>query len=119
MAITTPEKAVARYRRAMRERGVRVLYVRLYTDLYGRTVGEALGRNIEYLEEIVDGVKKDGYEIGKAEPLKPFIVSKKLRALCVAGAVAFTGLLCWIGFGLPGWWRSKSKEKVGGGPRVS
>lgn len=103
MAKTSPGEAVARYRRAVRERGVRILYVRLYTDLYGMTPRESLDRNIKFLGDIIGGVKADGFRVGKAEPLKPFIVSRRMRALCVAGAIAFTGLLCWAGFGLPGW----------------
>lgn len=98
-----PAKAVARFRRAVRERGIRFLYVRLYPNYFGLPAPEALDENIDYVEDIVKGVKADGYEIGTAQPLQPFISRKITRAACIAGAVAFAALLCNIGFGLPGW----------------
>ncbi len=103
LAKTPAPKAIDRYRRAARERGVRVLYVRLYTGFYGRSVDEALDENIEYLAALMDGLKKDGFETGVAVPLKPFVVSKYLRAMSVAGGVALVALMCFAGFGLPGW----------------
>ncbi|HOX27553.1 MAG TPA: DUF5693 family protein [bacterium] len=98
-----PPIALSRFNRAVRERGIRVLYVRLYTSSLGKSPDENLKLNIEYLEKLVGELKADGYKIGKAEPLKPFIVSKALRALCLAGAVAFVGLLCGAAFGFPQW----------------
>jgi hypothetical protein len=100
---TPPAVAVARYRRAARERGVRVLYVRFYTSFNGETPHESLEDNMKYLGGIIDGIKADGFKIGRATPLPPFLISKKMQSACVAGAIAFTGLLCWIGFGLPCW----------------
>lgn len=101
LAELPPDKAVARYVRAVRERGVRVLYVRGYSDLYGREPGEALESNIQYVAALTEALKKEGYEIGKAQPLGPFIVSKPLKALAAAGAVAFTGLLLFSVSGFP------------------
>jgi hypothetical protein len=103
MGKNPPSKALTRYRRAVRERGIRLLYVRLYTpDYFGKSAMGALEENIKYLKDLTDGLKSDGYTIGEARPLQPFIVRRVTRAACVAGAVAFAGLLCWIGFGLPG-----------------
>lgn len=96
-----PDKAVARYMRAVRERGVRVLYVRGYTDLYGRLPGEALESNFQYIEALATAIKSEGYEVGRAVPLEPFIISKTLKAIAAAGAVAFTGLLLFSVAGFP------------------
>lgn len=101
LAEIPPDKAVARYVRAVRERGVRVLYVRGYSDLYGRAPGEALESNIEYIAALSEALKKEGYETGKAQPLGPFIISKPLKALAAAGAIAFTGLLLLSVSGFP------------------
>lgn len=103
MAKNPPEKALTRFRRAVRERGIRFLYVRLYTpDFYGKDAAGALEENMDFIQKLADGIKSDGYTVGEAKPLTPFIVSRPMRAACVAGAVALAGLLCWIGFGLPG-----------------
>lgn len=101
LAKTPRPEAVDRFRRAVRERGIRYVYVRPYTTLYGLSPGEALERNIEYVEEIAGGIKADGFETGVIEPMKPFIVSRLLRTVCIAGAAAFVWLLGCAALGLP------------------
>ncbi len=103
IAITPQRKAVERFRRAARERGVRVLYVRFYSNMYGQPARQEIERNIEYVGKIADALCKDGFVIGKAEPQIPLIISKRSRAAAAAGAVAFVGLLCAVAFGLPAW----------------
>ncbi len=93
LAKTPEDEAVSRFRRAVRERGIKMVYVRPYTTLYGLSPEEALERNIEYIEEIAAGIRADGFEIGDVEPMGPFIISQFLRAICLAGAAAFVWLL--------------------------
>ena len=103
LAELAPRKAVDRYRRAVRERGIRAIYVRPYTALHGRRPEQALTENLEYIDDLVRSLREDGFETGKAKPLPPFIVSGPLRGLCIAGAVALTGLLAGAVFGFPAW----------------
>jgi len=85
--------AIERYLRAVRDRGVRVLYVRPYSNLYGLGLKEIFETNIEYTANLVGALEKAGYKTGKAEPLGPFVISKPLRGICIAGAAALAGLL--------------------------
>lgn len=62
MARLSPASLVARYRRAVRERGARFLYLRFFPGL-------DLGRNLSYLRRLSDGLKADGFKLGEARPL--------------------------------------------------
>ncbi len=107
MAVTPPAKAVARFRRAVRERGIRVLYVRLYPALGGLQPQESFAKNVEYVKSIKEAIENDGYTLGQVKPLPPFETDVKIRvarAMTVAGAVALVALLLALtGVSLPVW----------------
>lgn len=93
MKKATPPANIARYVRAARERGVRVFYVRLFVDDFGKNRADALDENIAYVKSLSDALKADGYVPGQVKPLPPFAVSRILRALVAAGAAALCLLL--------------------------
>ncbi len=59
-----PAVAVPRYARAVQERNVRVVYVRLM----GRAQAEAAASNVRYVGEIADAIRAKGFELGRAAP---------------------------------------------------
>lgn len=59
-----PGVALARLRRAVRERGIRFLYVRFFPGLSAEA-------NEAYLSRVSDGLRQDGFEPGLARPRLP------------------------------------------------
>ncbi|MGE5578150.1 MAG: DUF5693 family protein [Syntrophothermus sp.] len=88
MRILSRHTAVERLVRAVRERNIRVLYFRLFPVRPGGELGSGaapqawLGGkgphgslteyNVVYITEVVDGLKRAGYRIGRAEVFKSF-----------------------------------------------
>ena len=81
--------AVERWLRAVRERQVRLLYVRLFPDV-------SLEENLEYLAQIAEALEDAGYHLGRPSlPAAPATPWWKLASIAlVAGACA--GWVGWI-----------------------
>jgi hypothetical protein len=84
MSALSPAQAVARYGRAVRERGIRACYVRLF--LGGRE--DLLEFNARYLEALKRELAAGGYRAGAPVPLAPASVPLWAVLLMAAGAVA-------------------------------
>jgi len=84
IAAMRPEMAIARYARAVRERGVRACYVRLF--LAPRN--DALGFNEEYLRALGRELSSAGYNPGTPAPLAPVAVGRPVLIVMAAGTVA-------------------------------
>ncbi len=80
----TAAQAVQRYIRAVRERGVRLLYVRLLPT----ASGDVLEANAAYLADLRDGLERLGYQLGDPQPLPDLSVPKPSRAAIGLGAAA-------------------------------
>ena len=61
MAQAGPDRVVARYLRAVRERGARFLYVRLFPGL-------SSDDNLVFVRRLADALKEEGFELGRARP---------------------------------------------------
>ena len=84
-----PEEAVARYVRAVRERGVRALYLRPFLD---DAAGDLLELNVKYVAGLKAALEAEGYRLGRAVPLA--VSSPGPSALFLMGlAVAAGGIL--------------------------
>ena len=81
-----PEAAWARWARAVRERSVNLLYVRLYFD----EAPDALGRNLAYVAGVVERVRGEGHPIGVSAPRSHSHHS--LWTLAAAALVAGSGV---------------------------
>jgi hypothetical protein len=89
MEIMTHSGALARWMRAVRERGVRLLYIRPF---YRPDPGDTLTQtNLSYISDIADSLKGAGYSLDFARtpaPLKVYFIEALLIALGVlAGAL--------------------------------
>lgn len=104
MAQYQPAAAVERFVRAARERGIRLLYVRL-PELNGP---EAVEANADYISAIAAGLKRSGLATGSPHPLPdvgPAAWERALIAMGVAaaGALAFTELIRFTPSAVWGW----------------
>ena len=84
MLAMSPATAVERYTRAVRERGIRACYVRLF--LAPRP--NALDFNERYIGALKRELGVAGYRTGSPEPLAPVAVPMWALAVMAAGAVA-------------------------------
>ena len=94
-----PQDLIDKYLLAANERGVRILYLRPYTE-------EQLGGMVEHTEELVSGLRsrleREGYEVGPLRGLElSYTTSWVLRGLSAVGIVAALGLLARL---YPGVW---------------
>ncbi|MFB3882550.1 MAG: DUF5693 family protein [Armatimonadota bacterium] len=64
MLTMTPPIAVPRYARAVQERNIRAVYVRLLT----RPQKDAAGANLRYLKAVTDAIRGEGFKLGPAAP---------------------------------------------------
>lgn len=105
------EKLMARWLRAVRERGIRALYVRLYTELPDdRSLFEAppdlLAYNIAYVADMVAYLKASGFEVGPTEPLtwpgRPDV--RGWMALAMFGAIGASAMGLLRRFARLPWW---------------
>jgi hypothetical protein len=92
--------AVARMSRAVRERKVEALYLRLFVRESGLSPADTLTMNVEYVRHVADAIKKGGKTLGVVEPMPAFNVPWILRALIVGGAAALVLLLASITLGV-------------------
>ncbi|HNV72120.1 MAG TPA: DUF5693 family protein, partial [Candidatus Ozemobacteraceae bacterium] len=61
----TPDRAVARWRRAVRERRLKMLYIRCFFENRKHLTGDLLSSNLRYLENLVAGLKAEGFSIAR------------------------------------------------------
>jgi len=98
MEVYTPSKATARMIRAVRERNVRVVYLKPF--MLAKPGQDLLKTNLDYFKSVRDGLVADGFKIGYVKPLQknsPNIIIKLLIMLAFASGLAL--LLSW-GWGI-------------------
>lgn len=81
------DKAVERFVRAARERGIRVMYIRPFPATAGSGIS-AINHNLDYIEAIADGLAASGFTLGQAEPLKPYAPHEFYLVVMAAGIMA-------------------------------
>jgi hypothetical protein len=89
MARLTPPLAIERYVRAVRERNIRVAYLRLFTAV----ADDPLAQNREFVRGVAEELREHGYSPGAAVPFEPVLTDlgplgrllPPLVALLVAG----------------------------------
>lgn len=80
---------IDRFQKSVRERGVKMCYIRMY-----ETAGDDLaGDNAEYINSIANSIEKAGYTLKSAHPLGEVRVPYFVRALVMLGVVAGLVLL--------------------------
>ena len=94
---------VARYLLGVRERNIRVVYLRPYLHAEGDLSPEAA--NVEMVHDIATGLVSSGFRLGRATPLRPFGANLVLVGL-ISLAVPAIVLLLLEAFGIPSrrWW---------------
>lgn len=111
MATTTPAAAVDRYRLAVSERNIRVLYVRLFGM---KNPDTALEGSLSFIRQVAAGVEAEGYHVNQAVSFTSLPYSRLLllaiglgvigAALLLAGALFNTRWTLILGvLGLVGW----------------
>jgi hypothetical protein len=88
MQTLTPQAAVLRYARAVRERNVRACYVRLLVQ----PNDDPMARNVEYLQAVVAAIRGEGFRIGPPGPFKapedwPWVFPRALVLLALPAAL--------------------------------
>ena len=63
----TPDRAVARWRRAVRERRLKMLYVRCFFENRKRLAGDLLTGNLRYVDDLVAGLRAEGFGIARSQ----------------------------------------------------
>ncbi len=97
----TPETARERFVRAVKERSVPLLYLRIFTDSPSAT---DLARNLAYLRLVKEALLGEGFELGKvAVPHPSFGVPRGVLLLFAVGLAIFTLLLVERFFGWRRW----------------
>jgi Family of unknown function (DUF5693) len=97
-----PEEIIQRYDLGVRERNIRVVYLRPYAHQWGTRSIEAT--NVELVRQIADGVRKAGLRTGAASPFDIFVTrwwEIALASLAVPAIVLL--LLAEFGFGDRRW----------------
>ncbi len=94
----TPTTARDRLLRAVRERSIRMLYVRMFTA----PSHIILEHNTAYLSSLSDELERGGFIKGNVEPLSPFSPPQWAHLLFILSA-SLVGSLVWGAF-LPGKW---------------
>ncbi len=100
MAVYPMHRAVNRFVRAARERGVRLLYLRVRPN----SPEGLIEANTGYVRQVAEGLRADGFRIGKPQPAEDFATPPWRLAIV---ALAVTGALVWLVqavFALPGRW---------------
>ncbi len=94
---------VARYLLGVRERNIRVVYLRPYLHIEGSLSPEAA--NVEMVREIGDGLTAQGFRLGRATPLRAF-GANPLEIVIVSLAVPALILMLLETFGVRSrrWW---------------
>lgn len=112
-----PEVAVARWLRAVRERNIRLLYVRplpvtnpvfsatAVTDGFITISAETLlQQNLAYVAEITQALIADGFTLGMPQPLTKLVFPWWILPLLAAGVTVGAWWLCLHYLDLPRWW---------------
>ncbi|MCE5198376.1 MAG: DUF5693 family protein [Armatimonadota bacterium] len=80
---------VDRFQKAVRERGVRIIYVRMYDTASSNVLVD----NFDYVRAIGRAVEKAGYTLTSAHPSEEIAISRGVRAIVGAGVAAGALLL--------------------------
>jgi hypothetical protein len=83
--LPVPE-AVDRFVRGVRERNLRMIYVRPYLQTPGGV--DAVAHNLDYLARIAQGIRQAGFDLGVARPVPEVPVATLLFSLALLGACA-------------------------------
>ncbi|MEI6157895.1 MAG: DUF5693 family protein, partial [Atribacterota bacterium] len=94
----TPAEAKERFIRAVKERSIRLLYVRFFTE----PSYDLWGKNITYLRSIIQDLNESGYSWGTVSPLKPFSPPFSVLILFALSVACASAVL--YDFFLPGKW---------------
>lgn len=96
MGRISPAIAIERYRRAAKERNIRLCYVRLLLD----PAADPLAVNRDYLGRIAAELRRSGFRIGGAEALPRFELGRSRLGVGLFGVCAATA---WLLVLLVGW----------------
>ena len=89
MPTLTMPTIVDRFQKAVRERGVRMCYVRMYDT----SSADILGDNADYISRIAKSIEKAGYTLRSSHPLEELRIPKIARILAGVGVAAGAMLL--------------------------
>ena len=97
------DEVVGRYVLGVRERNIRVVYLRPWDHQDGTLSIEAT--NVEMVKGIADELKADGFKLGRATPIVPYRGNNRVLVGICALAVPsiFVLLLGFFGWYRPGW----------------
>lgn len=103
-----PQEIIERYLLGIRERNIRVVYLRPYAHQWDMRHGVAPlsieETNVEIVKLLAAGIKKDGLRLGGASPIYPFVTAPWLIALASLAIPAMLLLLLdAFGFADPRW----------------
>ncbi len=78
-----PREIVERYLLGVRERNIRVIYLRPFAHQWdvGKGPLSIEATNVQLVRQLADGVRRDGYRLGGASPIYPFVVQPWLVIL--------------------------------------
>lgn len=85
------EDAVERFARGVRERNLRVVYLRPYLQTPGGV--DAVAFNLDYVERVASAVRAAGFRLGPAAPLPELVVPEVLRWAALLAAAGSGALL--------------------------
>jgi hypothetical protein len=90
-----PRDIIERYLLGVRERNIRVIYLRPFAHQWdvGKGPLSIEATNVELVRRIAEGVKRDGYRLGGASPIYPFVVQPWLVILVSLAVPAMLLLL--------------------------
>ncbi len=101
--VLLPAAAVERYARAVRERGVRVAYVRLLPT--AEPGSDLLTTNVGYVKRVKAAIESEGFQIGEPRPAPPLEVHPAVRWLAAIGVGAMVLLAASaLGINWGAWW---------------
>ncbi len=91
-----PQKAINRFSLAVRERKVRLCYVRLFF-----TAGDPVAENVAYLRQLTSRLREDGFTVGSPQPFSsvplPVWMLPVLLAAIVAAFMWLLQSICGLG----------------------
>ncbi|MBQ9358272.1 MAG: hypothetical protein IJT95_01865 [Abditibacteriota bacterium] len=93
LATMAPETAIERYVKAVRERNVRILYLRPI-DKSGNALKSCCG----FVSALAAGLNKAGYQVKPIHRTEPMPANALLKAVCGAGAAAMLVILLSIAY---------------------
>ncbi|MDK2871094.1 MAG: hypothetical protein PWQ16_446 [bacterium] len=78
------DRAISRYLRAVKERNMRILYVRFFFNLSGSLLEE----NAKYISDLIDSVQKAGFKLGEPAPIINYKKSYLFDSFIASGALS-------------------------------